>query len=70
MNLKGSSSSANFEDRTGWSPPRRKLHSVATLLNPALAASNLHDWMQARGLAPIKGVNLRKRGIADILKGG
>ena len=68
MNLKGQAPSTNFEDRTGWTERQRKVHSIATLLNPALAAHKLHDWMRANGLAPTRNVELGKPGITDILK--
>jgi hypothetical protein len=54
MDLSRQPESVNFEDRTGWDERQRKLHTLATLLNPALAATKIHDWLQANGHIPIR----------------
>lgn len=66
MNLDRQPQSANFEDRTGWSDRQRRLNALATILNPMLAAANLHEWMKAHGYAPINGVNLRRNVLGNL----
>lgn len=62
MDFSKARSSANFVDRTGWTEEQRKRHEILALLNPATAAVNAYDWLQARGYAPIRSeVDFRKK---------
>jgi len=68
MDLRNQRPSDNFKDRTGWDDGRRKRHTIATLMNPALAAAKVHDWLQMKGVAPVRReVDFRKAGITGIL---
>jgi hypothetical protein len=62
MDFKNVRPSTNFEDRTGWTEEQRKIQAILTLLNPAVAAANTYDWLQANGFAPIhQQVDFRKK---------
>lgn len=68
MNLRDEQPSANYADRTGWSPTRQTANTITTMLNPLLAARNLRSWMRANGYAPMR-PEIRLPSITDVLKG-